>query len=169
MFANNVSTRKVERMAKAMGIECISSSRVSRICESLDEAVVRMREGISRKSPSPTYGPTPPTSSAAKADARYRQRWSRRSARDPTANAGSSAWMPSTPRPTRVGRDSSSSCTNTASQASSAPRATPMRDSGAPSKRPSPGSARQRCIVRPMRNATGCASTRQKRGAVLAS
>lgn len=39
MVANGVSTRKVARVAEAMGISHMSASQVSRICESLDDAV----------------------------------------------------------------------------------------------------------------------------------
>lgn len=38
MVTNGVSTRKVERAAAQMGIDRISSSQVSRICETLDDA-----------------------------------------------------------------------------------------------------------------------------------
>ena len=43
MFASGVSTRKVERVARAMGIERVSASQASRICESLDETVAETR------------------------------------------------------------------------------------------------------------------------------
>lgn len=43
MVTNGVSTRKVEKVARAMGIERMGSSQVSRICESLDEAVADMQ------------------------------------------------------------------------------------------------------------------------------
>lgn len=50
MVASGVSTRKVERVAHAMGIDRMSSSQVSRICESLDGVVedlqTRAFEGI---------------------------------------------------------------------------------------------------------------------------
>ena len=39
-----VSTRKVERVASAMGVGRMSSSQVSRICESLDETVADLQE-----------------------------------------------------------------------------------------------------------------------------
>ena len=39
MVANGVSTRKVEKVAHAMGIDRMSASQVSRICESLDTVV----------------------------------------------------------------------------------------------------------------------------------
>lgn len=39
MVASGVSTRKVERVAAQMGIDRMSSSQVSRICESLDKTV----------------------------------------------------------------------------------------------------------------------------------
>lgn len=44
MVANGVSTRKVERVAKAMGIASMSASQVSRICACLDETVEDMQQ-----------------------------------------------------------------------------------------------------------------------------
>ena len=43
MYANGVSTRKVERIAQRMGIDRLSSSQVSRICERLDAEVAALR------------------------------------------------------------------------------------------------------------------------------
>jgi putative transposase len=43
MVANGVSTRKVERVAEAMGIGSMSASQVSRICASLDECVADLQ------------------------------------------------------------------------------------------------------------------------------
>ena len=43
MYANGVSTRKVERIAQKMGIGRLSSSQVSRICERLDAEVAALR------------------------------------------------------------------------------------------------------------------------------
>ena len=43
MVTNGVSTRKVERVAHTMGIERMSSSQVSRICESLDDIVADLQ------------------------------------------------------------------------------------------------------------------------------
>lgn len=43
MVTNGMSTRKVEKVARAMGIEKLSSSQVSRICESLDNVVEDMQ------------------------------------------------------------------------------------------------------------------------------
>ena len=44
MAANGVSTGKVKRVARTMGIDRMSASRVSRICSSLDEPVADLRE-----------------------------------------------------------------------------------------------------------------------------
>lgn len=44
MAANGVSTRKVRRAARTMGIDRMSASQVSRICSSLDESVADLRE-----------------------------------------------------------------------------------------------------------------------------
>lgn len=43
MYANGVSTRKVERIAQRMGIDRLSSSRVGRICKRLDAEVAALR------------------------------------------------------------------------------------------------------------------------------
>ena len=44
MVANGVSTRKVKRVARTMGIDRMSASQVSRICSSLDESVADLQE-----------------------------------------------------------------------------------------------------------------------------
>lgn len=44
MAANGVSAGKVRRVARAMGIDRMSASRVSRICSSLDESVADLQE-----------------------------------------------------------------------------------------------------------------------------
>ena len=46
MVANGVSTRKVERVAKRMGISRMSASQVSRICSSLDEVVSDLQQRL---------------------------------------------------------------------------------------------------------------------------
>ena len=43
MYATGVSTRKVERVAAKLGIERLSASQVSRICERLDAEVAELR------------------------------------------------------------------------------------------------------------------------------
>ena len=43
MYATGVSTRKVERIAAKLGIERLSASQVSRICERLDAEVAELR------------------------------------------------------------------------------------------------------------------------------
>lgn len=44
MAANGVSTRKVKRVARTMGIDRMSASRASRMCSSLDESVADLRK-----------------------------------------------------------------------------------------------------------------------------
>lgn len=44
MVNNGVSTRKVKRVAQAMGIDRISASQVPRICSSLDESVADLQK-----------------------------------------------------------------------------------------------------------------------------
>lgn len=43
MVSSGVSTRKVEKVARALGVDRMSASQVSRICESLDAAVADLR------------------------------------------------------------------------------------------------------------------------------
>ena len=43
MYANGVSTRKVEKVAHALGVDKMSSQQVSRICSALDEEVAQLR------------------------------------------------------------------------------------------------------------------------------
>jgi len=42
-YVNGVSTRKVDRLVKSLGMDGISKSQVSRLCEQLDEAVTAWR------------------------------------------------------------------------------------------------------------------------------
>lgn len=42
-YVHGVSTRKVDGLVKALGMRCISKSRVSELCEELDEEVGRFR------------------------------------------------------------------------------------------------------------------------------
>ena len=65
MVTCGVSTRKVECVASAMGVDRMSSSQVSRIRESLDETVADLQERDPPTWRSPTSGWTQPTSSAA--------------------------------------------------------------------------------------------------------
>lgn len=44
MVTNGVSTRKVKRAARTMGMDRMSASQVSRICSSLDESVADLQE-----------------------------------------------------------------------------------------------------------------------------
>ncbi len=44
MAANGVSTRKVKRVARTMGMDRMSASRVSRMCSSPDESVADLQE-----------------------------------------------------------------------------------------------------------------------------
>ena len=43
MYATGVSTRKIERVAARLGIDRLSASQVSRICERLDAEVAELR------------------------------------------------------------------------------------------------------------------------------
>jgi transposase-like protein len=44
MYANGISTAKVERVAKELGVTSMSKSQVSRLCAALDEEVAQLRE-----------------------------------------------------------------------------------------------------------------------------
>lgn len=167
MFANGVSTRKVERVAKAMGIERMSASRVSRICESLDEAVADM-QGRDLSDVSFPY---------VWLDATYikcREGGRVQSAALVTAiGAGSDGYrrllgMDAVDTETYDGwrgfllslreRGVSGVICVTSDAHEGLRRAI---------QEVFPGSAWQRCVVHLMRNAAGCAPTRRKRGAVL--
>lgn len=67
MATNGVSTRRVEKVARAMSIERMSSSQVPRICESFDETAANMQGRHLSEHTIPTCGPTSPTSDAARA------------------------------------------------------------------------------------------------------
>jgi transposase-like protein len=59
-YVRGISTRKVDDLVRALGMEGISKSQVSRLCEELDEEVERFR-GRPLEGPTPTSGSTPPT------------------------------------------------------------------------------------------------------------
>ena len=44
MYANGISTAKVERVARELGVSSMSKSQVSRLCATLDEEVAQLRE-----------------------------------------------------------------------------------------------------------------------------
>ena len=44
MYANGVSTAKVERVARELGVTSMSKSQVSRLCSALDDEVAQLRE-----------------------------------------------------------------------------------------------------------------------------
>ena len=44
MYANGISTAKVEGVAKELGVASMSKSQVSRLCAALDEEVAQLRE-----------------------------------------------------------------------------------------------------------------------------
>ena len=73
-YVHGVSTRKVDELVKALGMGGISKSRVSELCEELDEEVECFR-GRS-KVPTPTSGSTPPTSKPARTVGWPQRRWS---------------------------------------------------------------------------------------------
>ncbi len=70
-----VSTRKVDELVKALGRRGISKSRVSELCEELDEEVERFLTGRS-KALTLTSGSTPLTSKPARTAGWLPRRWS---------------------------------------------------------------------------------------------
>jgi putative transposase len=58
---HGVSTRKVDELVKALGMTGISKSRVSELCEELDEEVERFRNRELWRALTPTCGSTQPT------------------------------------------------------------------------------------------------------------
>jgi Transposase, Mutator family len=75
-YVKGVSTRKVDDLVRALGIDGISRSEVSRICKVLGEGVRRSSVGRSRQS-APTSGSTPPSTSFARPVgwSRWRPSW----------------------------------------------------------------------------------------------
>jgi putative transposase len=59
-YVQGVSTRSVDDLVKAMGMEGISKSQVSRLCAEIDERVAPSSPGRSRAT-GRTSGSTPPT------------------------------------------------------------------------------------------------------------
>jgi putative transposase len=60
-YVHGISTRKVDELVKALGMEGISKSQVSRLCGELDEEVERFRGRPLECPYPPTCGSTPPT------------------------------------------------------------------------------------------------------------
>ena len=168
MVTSGVSTRKVERVAATLGIDRMSASQVSRICESLDAAVadlqgrdlsevefpyiwvdatyVKCREGGHVSSCALV------TAIGAGADG-YR-RLLGLDAVDTESYAGWLAFLRSL---RERGAEGVLCVTSDAHEG--------LRRA---IEEVFPGAAWQRCIVHLMRNAASCAPTRQKRAAVLA-
>jgi putative transposase len=60
-YVRGISTPKVDDLVRALGMEGISKSQVSRLCEELDEEVERFRGRSRVLTPTPTCGSRPPT------------------------------------------------------------------------------------------------------------
>lgn len=103
MVTGGVSTRKVERVAQTPGIDRVSASQVSRICESLDDAVADL-QGRDLSDAAFPYIWVDATCVKCREGGTCRPaRWSPPLARGPTAIAASWGWMPSIRSPTRAG------------------------------------------------------------------
>lgn len=168
MVTSGVSTRKVERVAQTMGIDRMSSSQVSRICETLDATVADLQ----------TRGLSDVTYPYLWLDATYikcRDEGHVSSCALVTAiGAGADGYR------RLLGLDA----IDTESYAGWLAFLRSLRERGVAGvlcvtsdaheglrraiEEVFPGSAWQRCIVHLMRNAASCTSTRQKRAAVLA-
>ena len=88
-YVAGVSTRRVDDLVRALGIEGISRSEVSRICAALDAEVAAFRPGRSPRRRTRTSGSTPRTSGPRGQATSCRWRPSSRSGSRPTASAGS--------------------------------------------------------------------------------
>lgn len=168
MVTCGVSTRKVERVAASLGIDRMSASQVSRICESLDDVVADLQERDLSGTSFPyiwvdaTYVKCRDgghvsscalvTAIGAGADG-YR-RLLGLDAIDTESYAGWLAFLRSLRE-----RGASGVLCVTSDAHEGLRRAI---------EEVFPGAAWQRCIVHLMRNAASCAPTRQKRAAVLA-
>jgi len=58
-YVQGISTRSVDDLVKALGMDGISKSQVSRLCEEIDERVTAFLDRPS-KATGPTCGSTPP-------------------------------------------------------------------------------------------------------------
>lgn len=167
MVTNGISTRRVERVAKSMGIESMSPSQVSRICESLDEAAADM-QGRDLSEHAFPYIWLDATYIKCREGGRVRS-----TALVTAIGAGSDGYrkllgLDAIDTETYEGwrgflvslrkRGVSGVLCVTSDAHEGLRRAI---------QEVFPGSAWQRCVVHLMRNAAGCAPTRQKRGAVL--
>ena len=168
MVTCGVSTRKVERVAASLGIDRMSASQVSRICESLDDVVADLQERDLSGTSFPyiwvdaTYVKCRDgghvsscalvTAIGAGADG-YR-RLLGLDAIDTESYAGWLAFL----RSLRERGASGVLCVSSDAHEG-------LRRA---IEEVFPGAAWQRCIVHLMRNAASCAPTRQKRAAVLA-
>ena len=168
MVANGVSTRKVERVAQAMGVDRMSPSQVSRVCKSLDATVADLQTRDLSDASFPYVW----------LDATYikcRDNGHVSSCALVTAiGAGSDGYR------RLLGLDA----IDTESYAGWLAFLRSLRERGVGGvlcvtsdaheglrraiEEVFPGAAWQRCIVHLMRNAASCAPTRQKRAAVLA-
>ena len=167
MVANGVSTRKVERVARSMGIDRMGASQVSRICASLDGAVADL-QGRDLSEVAFPYVWLDATYIKARHEGRVRS-----TALVTAIGAGSDGYrrllgMDAIDTETYEGwksfllglreRGVSGVMCVTSDAHEGLRRAI---------QEVFPGAAWQRCVVHLMRNAAGKAPTRQKRGAVL--
>ena len=167
MVTNGVSTRRVRRVARSMGIDRMSASRVSRMCSSLDDAVADLQERdlsgarfpyiwldatyIKCRSEGRVQSTALVTAIGAGSDG-YR-RLLGLDAIDTESHDGWKGFLPSL----RARGVSGAICV-TSDAHEGLKRAV---------QEVFPGAAWQGCIVHPMRDAAGNAATGQERGAVL--
>ena len=168
MVANGVSTRKVERVAASLGIDRMSASQVSRICESLDDIVADLQKRDLSDVSFPyiwvdaTYvkcrdGGHVSSCALVAAIGAGADGYRRLLGLDAIDTESYAGWL-SFLRSLRERGVGGVLCV-TSDAHEGLRRAI---------EEVFPGAAWQRCVVHLMRNAASCAPTRQKRGAVLA-
>jgi hypothetical protein len=98
-YVHGTSTRKVDDLVKALGVDAgISKSEVSRICRELDAEVAAFRSRSLATPGSRMCSWTPPTSRPESTAGSSAGQWSSPPASPPTAAAKSSAWTSATAR-----------------------------------------------------------------------
>ena len=125
-YVHGVSTRKVDGLVQALGLDGISKSQVSRLCETLDAEVERFRHRHSKESIL-TSGWTRPLSRSGTVGESSRWRSCSRSGCGRVASGKCSGWMLGRARTARSGTSSCAPWSLAASPGSSWSSAMPIR------------------------------------------
>lgn len=92
MWAAGISTRKVEAVASDLGLESMSRSRVSRLCEGLDGEVAELRGAdLSSVNVNPSF--TDSTNAIAPIAPTHPRRFRRRQAPFPASRSGARSFV----------------------------------------------------------------------------